>query len=110
MDIHINVEGEGADSLGIHGLGSVLEKLLEKPESTIGSSEIQALPSDPHHKTPFSDEPLRPSHAERRAQEQTQRDLTFWAHVLESAHDDETRSLALAGYQFAALELIFGRL
>lgn len=42
------------------------------------------------------------------AREQVERELTFWAHVIECAHDEETRAVALAGYQFAALQFVFG--
>jgi len=58
--------------------------------------------------TQLPDVPLLETEGDGAAQEQTQQDLTFWAHVIESAHDDKTRSVALAGYQLAALQLTFG--
>ena len=58
--------------------------------------------------TRLSDVPLLETEGDSAAQEQTQQDLTYWAHVIESAHDDKTRSVALVGYQLAALQLAFG--
>ena len=58
--------------------------------------------------TQLPDMPLQATEVEDVAQALTQQDLTFWAHVIESAHDDKTRSVALAGYQLAALQLAFG--
>jgi|YNPNPStandDraft_1061719.scaffolds.fasta_scaffold261044_1 hypothetical protein len=70
------------------------------------------VPDEPGRDAQCPDAPLCSTDDEEGAamQEQAQQDLTFWAHVLESAHDEETRSFALAGYQFAALQLIFGGL